>query len=211
VAQSSCDVQVQYDVNLKALLLSGDYEGAAALKRVNKAAVDLLEYSAQLALLLKNDDYEGAAALKKANEARCIDSKLVASHALSESAYGIQQGDIEKRYELELGLLLARADYNGAASLKSEKDQGRFGIAVPSLVTSKSPTHELSSRLHHVEPFSEAALVDAEDAKMRDMLLAEDYVGAAALKRERSSLYIQQNYGAASSDGLNECHFAECD
>jgi hypothetical protein len=49
VAQSSSDVQVQYDANLNALLLSGDYEGAAALKKVNKVAVDVLEYSAQLA------------------------------------------------------------------------------------------------------------------------------------------------------------------
>jgi hypothetical protein len=114
----------------------------------------------------------------------------VASHALTESAYGILQGDIEKQYESELGLLLARADYNGAASLKSEKDQGRFGIAVPSLVTTKLPTPDVSSTLNYVQPSSEAALVDAEDAKMRDMLLAEDYVGAAVLKREKEARCI---------------------
>jgi hypothetical protein len=207
-------IQKHYDAELSSLLAGHDYDGAAALKRdmesgrlsttiisaatskQSKVAVDVLEYSAELASLLENDDYEGAAALKKAYEARCIASNLVAPQATTESAYAILQGDIEKQYESELGLLLARADYNGAAALKSEKDQGRLGIPVSSLVASKSPTHELSSRLHHVETFSEAALVDAEDAKMRDMLLAEDYVGAAALKREKEARCISNRFMA---------------
>jgi hypothetical protein len=103
---------------------------------------------------------------------------------MAESAYTVQQDEIAKQYETELMSLLARADYNGAAALKRDKDQGRLGNALFGIEAPRSTTHE--------ETLRKAVVKDAEDekiyrAKLASLLADEDFNGAAALKKNKES------------------------